>query len=195
MAKGFHKELSQYLSKRPKQTYEFVKTKPSDKNIDDFDEFAGVSDTQMTILRKEKTVFDTLKKSVKKAFNKLQPHPSEEAPRFDEQGNILNKDEYEKNIAQSQNVLQKGGKIVTNIFSKLDVFDIIGKKSTATAQAEYAELKEFEEVIQSGQDVKELARISANILRLLPSEKLDEFKKGSDFKAYKDILKKNGIIK
>src|SRR3989338_8073509 len=134
MGKDFDKELKSYLSKRTKKHRNFFKLpsrKAKETFAEEYDEFAGVSPTQMTILEKEETVWDKLKKTAHDLVAKV---PVENVPAFDEQGNALDKNEYEQHLAQSENVLQKGGKLVTNIFSKLDVFDITGKKSTAAAQ-------------------------------------------------------------
>ena len=192
----FNREMRSYLSKKLRKPFFSFKKKlaflknASLKNTtlkkdakdayDEYNEFSGVSDSTLTVLKDNETVFDTMKKSVTSFLPKEKPLPA-----FDEQGNIIHSGE--------ESEPSKSGNIVSNIFSKLD--NVLGKKNDVAAQAEYAEFKEFEEVVQSNKDLKELARISALLLRQLSQEKLDEFKRGDDFRNYKDILKKNGIIK
>ena len=191
MTRELNKELNTYLSRRPKKSHKpFFTKKPKKETYAEYDAFIGVSETKPTVILGKENVWDNLKRSVKPLLKKMHHAPPEDAPAFDNEGNIIAS---EDKTQVPPTVIQRSGQIVTNIFSKLDVFDVIGKKSEAAA--EYAEMKEFGEVIETSNDVKELARVSANILRLLPPEKLEEFKRGNDFKSYKDILKKHQIIK
>lgn len=61
------------------------------------------------------------------------------------------------------------------------------------------EEEEFEEVsdelAEDEQDMKSIAEISTNVMKMLPPEKLKEFKQSEEFHKFKEILKKRDLIK
>jgi len=50
-------------------------------------------------------------------------------------------------------------------------------------------------VAEDMQDIKEIAEISTKVMKLLPADKLKEFKHGPDFEKFKEILRKRELIK
>ncbi|MBS3175845.1 hypothetical protein J4457_01270 [Candidatus Woesearchaeota archaeon] len=184
MVKGneFNKEMASYLSKRPRKSrFSFFRRKTPVKDAyEEYEQLAGVSETKPTVIGGTENVIQTMKR---KALGLLKQKRQEEiVPAFDEQGNLVNREQPQPDK-------------ISGFVSKIDVFDVLGKKKEQVAEAEYHEMKEFEEVVHADNDIRELARISANILRLLPPEKLEDFKAGQDFNKYKELLKKHHIIK
>ena len=198
--KNFNKEMRSYITKkRRKPFFSFTKkftsklsSSPTPKASDaykEYEELSGISDTGTTVLQGNENVFDTIKKSVNSLIHK---EKKEQVPAFDEHGNVIRL--ANQSSSPEPSALEKGGHLVSHLFSKIDVFDVLGKKNE-TAQAEYQELKEFDEVLTTTKDITDLARISALALRQLSPEKLEEFKRSDDYKVYKTILRKHKIIK
>jgi hypothetical protein len=61
---------------------------------------------------------------------------------------------------------------------------------------EEEELEEVsDELAEDVQDMKAIAEITTNVMKMLPPEKMKELKEGEDFQQFKEILKKRNLIK
>jgi hypothetical protein len=109
----------------------------------------------------------------------------------DTEKEIVEKEEAVKDIKQEEEVLvQKREGMLTNFFSKMNVFK---RRPMTTVETESVEYVKEEPVLD--QDVVEVIKICHKWLGELTPGKKRSFKASSDFQKYKDVLKKYGLIR
>ena len=52
-----------------------------------------------------------------------------------------------------------------------------------------------EQAFDLEEDLKTVAKITTNVMKMLPPEKLSEYKKSTDFETFKLVLKKRNLIR
>jgi len=144
--------------------------------------------------RVDPSSYDNVKEVMKQIFKGKTP-PKEDIPPFDEEGNILQEDhteEFDHYESSSEAADENQSSLLGSVLKKFDVFF---KHEKEEKRSEKKIKPVVREELVKLDDFKHLAKISANILKKLPPDQLEAFKRGMYFKEYKDLLTKYKIIK
>jgi hypothetical protein len=157
-------------------------------------------------------------------FGSSKPKPESVEPQFDEHGNITHQPkeevkeeeikkefkEYEADEMLGEKPAEEGKGVFSSISSFLGLKpkisdyseeEVIGGQPQGSEPIERAGTVSKSNVASSASgeqvktDMREIAKISTDILRKLDPKTLEEFKKTAEFEKFKEILRKNKMIK
>jgi hypothetical protein len=198
--KDFNRELMGYIGKRRSLEKKGFRIKfPSQKKVEPVPEVGPgevkVEYKQPGFLGK---LFSFRRGMIKEAERSEDLSPEEMAKLRsmeddieDTEHKIMEKEEEVKEIRQEEEELvQKRENMLTGFFSKINVFKRKRMDDTADVPEE-----EIEDVPTLDPDVIDVLKSMHAWLNELPPAKKRDFKAGSDFKKYKEVLEKYGLVR
>lgn len=118
-------------------------------------------------------------------FEKKPDESLEEAGERREEEEKAEEEKAEEELEEEYQEEVKKESWISNLIAKIFV------KSREEEELEEAS----DELAEDFQDMKTIAAISTKVMKMLPPEKMKEFKEGEDFAKFKEILRKRELIK
>jgi len=200
-AKDFNKEIGSYIGKRRQAerggifSFKFQKSKPKDKASEIKDSGVQVEYKQPGFLSRLFSFRRGLIKEVEKSED-LSPEEmarlrSMEDEIEDTEKEIMDREEEVKEIKQEEEALvERREGLLTRFFGRVNIF-----KRRPMEQVESHEQAYEADEPALDEEVIELIKIAHKWLNELTPGKKRSFKASNDFKKYKEVLEKYGLVK
>jgi hypothetical protein len=190
----FFRKIIKFVFNRPDNTKveeieEQMEDKQLETDLEDLDQIEAEEINSEQVDESDEVVRKSIFQRIKEMFSKSRPADYEANYEYEEE-NLSKSIIQEINEIEEaeQNLIQQNQQLIEKRKSLLQVFleKFSEQEDDVVPASSYARLEE---------DLKEIAKITTNILKMLPSRKLAEFKNSNEMDKFKSILKKHKIIK